>query len=101
LKVYWKTAAVSGWPGFIPSKHTFKTLTAGTLLKRLLVAVVRNMPWELSDRAQGMNLEFTMQSGQALVSLLAGRIPQLSSDLALGEDRGILGEFMLLRTRRS
>ena len=42
--------------------NTFKTPPSSLLLKRLLIAIIRNMPRKLGNISHGVDLKFTMQS---------------------------------------
>lgn len=48
-----------------------------------------------------MDLEFTVQFSQLLVSFLTRGIAKLAPDLSSSKDRSILGELLFLRSRSS
>lgn len=74
-----------------------EALPARLLEKRLLLAVVRDVPRELADLAHGrMDLEAAVLLRQLRVLVFAGRVSQLSADFSSDEDGDILGHFLLL-----
>lgn len=66
-------------------------LPSSLLLELFLVAVIRNMPWKRRYIPQRVDVELFVNPSQLFVSLLAGRIPDFASSLALVEDWCVLG----------
>lgn len=77
-----------------------ETIPASLLLKRFLVALVRDMTWVVGDPPNGMQAELAMDFGELLIPLLAWRIAKLALDPSRTEDGTILCHLGPLVTHR-